>query len=137
MRSGSPAAFFTAVSRTPASASKVSMNSAVAMSLGPIGTRALAPIMRSGTGALGSTCFWKLVGRTSSGSGHVDGGAPCSVMVGNPNARLVGSSRLLALIALFFQRRPGRIEPLLREPPAQLSDPSVEKEAPGEPGKGG
>src|SRR5207248_8022131 len=50
------------------------------MSLGPMGTSALAPIMRSGTGAFGSTCFWKFVGRTSSGSGHADGPAPGSVM---------------------------------------------------------
>ena len=29
-----------------------------------------APIIRSGAGALGSTCFWKFAGSTSSGSGQ-------------------------------------------------------------------
>ena len=74
MRSGSAAAVFTAVSRTPGSASKVSMKSAVLISLGPIGTSALAPIIRSGTGALGSTCFWKFAGTADSGSGHAGEG---------------------------------------------------------------
>ena len=83
MRSASPAALFAAVSRTFASESNVSMKSAVAISLGPIGTRALAPIIRSGTGALGSTCFWKLVGSAESATGQGGGGgaAAASVML--------------------------------------------------------
>ena len=76
IRSGRPSALFAAASRTAASASKVSMKSAVAISFGPIGTSALAPIIRSGTGALGSTCFWKLVGSAASASGHSAAGAP-------------------------------------------------------------
>src|SRR5438105_11664184 len=118
MRSGSPAAFFTAVSRTPASASKVSMNSAVAMSLGPIGTRALAPIMRSGAGALGSTCFWKFAGRTSSGSGQA-AGAVASLMEATLSRgrrqRLRRGLLLLLLLERVFQRL-GGVEALLGEP---------------------
>ena len=80
MRSGKLAAFFVAASRTAASASNVSMNSAVAMSFGDIGTRPLAPIRRKGIGALGSTCFWKFAGSTSSGNGQ-DGGAATASLI--------------------------------------------------------
>src|SRR4051794_19510665 len=38
-------------------AAAVRMNSAVAISFGAIGTIAFAPIIRSGVGAFGSTCF--------------------------------------------------------------------------------
>ena len=42
------------------------------ISFGPIGTSALAPIIRSGVGALGSTCFWKLAGTAESGATDAD-----------------------------------------------------------------
>src|SRR5438105_7663584 len=129
MRSGRPAAFFAAASRTPASTSKVSMNSAVAMSLGDIGTRPLAPIMRSGMGAFGSTCFWKFAGSTSSGNGHEGcAGVTASLM----EARLAGLPRRQRLRAGFvFGRvleRERRIEPPSGHPPGQLAEPSVEEE---------
>ena len=50
------------------------MKSAVVISLGPIGTKAFAPIIRSGTGAFGSTCFWKLLESASRGSGQTGAG---------------------------------------------------------------
>src|SRR6267143_3165079 len=133
MRSGSPAALFAAVSRTFASASKVSMNRAVAMSLGPIGTRALAPIMRSGTGAFGSTCFWKFAGSTSSGSGQ-GGCAIASAMrldlPGLPRRQRLGLRSGVRLV-LEGERR---IEALAGHLPGQLSQPLVEEEIAGQPG---
>src|SRR5512140_2181374 len=116
MRSGSAAALFTAVSRTAASGSKVSMNSAVAISFGPIGTSALAPIIRSGTGAFGSTCFWKFEGSAESGTGHpgtVDEAEP-SLM----DSILAPSGRVGVRIAVVA---PG-------PPPGELAHPLVEEE---------
>src|SRR5438132_6530511 len=98
MRSGSAAAVLTAVSRTAGSASKVSMKSAVLISLGPIGTSALAPIIRSGTGALGSTCFWKLAGSAERGTGQAAAwGTSLASLIGailtDQGTRLSGSRR--------------------------------------------
>ena len=73
--SGSEAADRAAVSRTPASASKDRKYSIVARSPGATaGTSPFAPIMRSATGALASTCLWRAgesAWRRSGQSGNV------------------------------------------------------------------
>ncbi len=72
------------------------MKSAVIISLGPIGTSALAPIIRRGTGALGSTCFWKLAGSAERATGQA---GACGVWVASlieeilTHYRWSGSSR--------------------------------------------
>src|SRR3954468_237337 len=121
IRSGSPEALFAAASRTAASASKVSMNSAVAISFGAIGTMAFAPIIRSGVGAFGSTCFWKFVGSAEIGTGQGAGAAAGSW------ASLIGRPASL---------RPGeRVEARLAGVlPRQFPDPFVEEEGAGQPG---
>src|ERR1700674_3717512 len=121
MRSGSPAALFAAASRMAGSSSKVSMKSAVAISFGPIGTSALAPIIRSGTGALGSTCFWKLLGSAERGTGHAAGGAAVAW------ASLMRDSGSLGTIQRVQPRAPGVL-------PGQLADPLVEEEIAWQPG---
>src|SRR6266403_4767512 len=121
MRSGRPAALLIAASRMAASASKVSMKSAVAISFGPIGTSALAPIIRSGTGALGSTCFWKLLGSEERGSGQAAGGAAVAW------ASLMQDSGSLEAGQRIEPRAPGVL-------PGQLADPLVEEEIARQPG---
>lgn len=71
--SGSPAADLAAVSRTFCSASYVSMYSAPSMSEGLSGTSVFAAIIRSGTGAAGSTCLRMLGGKNSELNGHPAG----------------------------------------------------------------
>src|SRR5438132_3196965 len=116
MRSGSAAAVLTAVSRTAGSASKVSMKSAVLISLGPIGTSALAPIIRSGTGALGSTCFWKLAGSAERGTGQ-------AAAWGTSVASLIGADSNRSGHAV------ERIEAVSPRPlPGQLAEELVEPE---------
>src|SRR6267143_6201533 len=133
MRSGSPAALFAAVSRTFASASNVSMKRAVAMSLGPIGTRAFAPIIRRGAGACGSTCFWKFAGSTSSCSGQVAGAvaSPMPSLLSGLARRERLRPRLRVREVLEGKRR---IEALPGHLPAQLAEPLVEEEVAGQPG---
>src|SRR4030081_2671906 len=115
MRSGRPAALLIAASPMATSASKVSMNSAVAISFGPIGTNALAPIIRSGTGALGSTCFWKLLGSAERSTGHAAGGAAV------PGASPIWDSGSIGAGQRMEPRPPGVL-------PGQLADPLVEEE---------
>src|SRR5690348_386403 len=124
MRSGSAAALLVAVSRTDASGSKVSMKRAVAISFGPIGTSALAPIIRSGTGALGSTCFWKLAGSAESGTGQADAAAETDSSL--MEAIVPPSARVRVRIAVVA---PG-------PPPGEHSDPLVEEEDARQPGDG-
>src|SRR5205814_6741913 len=121
MRSGSPAALLVAASRMAASASKVSMKSAVAISFGPIGTSALAPIIRSGTGALGSTCFWKLLGSAERGTGQAAGGAAMAWASLIRDSGSIGAGQRI---------EPGPLGVL----PGQLADPLVEEEFARQPG---
>src|SRR5438105_11479598 len=82
--------------------------------------------MRSGTGALGSTCFWKLVGSAESGSWH-------------PAAGAVWVASLMP--ARFYPRRlrraRERIEPVPpRPPPGELAEPAVQPEVARQPRDG-
>src|SRR5438067_1709712 len=87
-----------------------------------MGTNALAPIIRSGAGAFGSTCFWKFAGSAESGTGQ-DGasGAWASLISAAPSALDLGERIQLGA--------PGEL-------PGELADPLVEEEASRQPGDG-